>query len=84
MADEIRMYASSDFDDNAAPTEISPAQEIELEDEEEESIQTDVVEIIEAFVIDEPVAVVVSVPPPAKKAAKKAPAKKSAAKKAPA
>ena len=39
MADEIRMYASSDFDENAAPTEIRPAQAIELEDGEEESNQ---------------------------------------------
>src|ERR1035441_9414394 len=36
MEDEIRMYASSDFDGTPTNVEDKPAQDVELEDEEEE------------------------------------------------
>ena len=82
MAEEIRMYARSDFGEDAAPAEGNPAQEIELEDEEEESIASvldaDVVEVL--IVGEAPIAET----KPAKKAAKRAPARKATKKRAPA
>ena len=82
MAQEIRMYAQSESGEDAKPAESISPQEVELEDEEEESIASVPVilesGVVEILVIEEPKA-------PAKKtAAKKAPAKKAAAKKAPA
>ena len=65
MMENIRMYAQGDSEDAAKAAENAPAQEVELEDEEEESILT--TEVIEAVIISEP--------------APAAPAKKPAAKK---
>ena len=72
MAEEIRMYARSDFGEDATPAEGNPAQEIELEDEEEESIAS----VMDADIVE---VIVVAEPTPAPVAAKKAPAKKAAA-----
>ena len=54
MAEEIRMYARSDFGDEATPAEGNPAQEIELDDEEEESIASVDAEVVEIIVVAEP------------------------------
>ena len=72
MAEEIRMYARSDFGEDATPAEGNPAQEIELEDEDEEEesiasvLDADVVEVL--IVGELPVASVAETKP-AKKAA---------------
>ena len=58
MTEEIRMIARSEFDESTGPTNSSPIQEIELEDEEEESISSSGdIEIIEAILIVEPIVV---------------------------
>ena len=58
MADEIRMYASSDFGDSPEPAEGNPAQDVELEDEEEELIASipAIVDagVVEVFLVSEP------------------------------